>query len=761
VNFELFNRLEQQTYDWRVGAAQHFPHSAATNLGFVFISDESIRALSRGLLGQRYGLLWPRHVYGRLVRELSAQGARVVAFDVLLPERRYDHAPVLVSKTRSPEVLEFLTTLHPEESPTTIQQQDGSYILVDSDDFLAWQLKRAGMAVLAAEHNLLPHPLFADNAVAVGDISADRDADGVLRRAKAFRDYRQWHPVFQQAESEYGFDLSQARIEPGKIILSRSNGEEVKIEVDSDNYFELADFVGENIPPGVARRAKAFVTERVWHMGVVMAALELSLDLANATVDLEQRRILFHGPNGLERILPVDQGGYFYINWELTTADRRLRQESIESLLTQDLARLQEKEEGLTNRWRNKLVVVGSSATGNNLTDRGATPLEKDTLLVSKHWNVANSLITGRFVRRTSLVIDCALIAMLGIVTALLTWQLRVFWAAGSVLLLALLYCGAALILFVQTRHWIPLVLPVVAAMLIQHGFLVSYRVVLEQQERRRLRSVFDKMLSPHVAKEVLKMDSLVLGGSRREITVCFADVRGFTELTDATHDEAARIVAERRLSGHAANAVFDERARDMLDTVNRYLSLVAEVVTQHDGTLDKYIGDCVMAYWGAPTPNPHHALHCVRAAINAQRAIHELNRQRTEENRRRQLESAKRIEEGLSPLPQLPVLALGAGINSGIAVAGLMGSEEHERSYTVFGREVNLASRLEAVAGRSRILVGENTFRELLRDDPALAAICVEQEPANLKGLHKPVRNFEVPWQTQTASDTVLSTPP
>ena len=183
------------------------------------------------------------------------------------------------------------------------------------------------------------------------------------------------------------------------------------------------------------------------------------------------------------------------------------------------------------------------------------------------------------------------------------------------------------------------------------------------------------------------------------------------------------------------------------LDTVNRYLSLVADIVKRHDGTLDKYIGDCVMSYWGAPAPDAQHARHCVHAAIDAQRAIQELNTERTAENERRERENQDRARNGLPLLPLLPPLSLGSGINSGVAIAGLMGSEKHERSYTVFGREVNLASRLEGVSGHGRIVISEATYQHLRRDDPELAATCRELAPEKVKGFRAPVKIYEVPW--------------
>jgi adenylate cyclase len=95
-----------------------------------------------------------------------------------------------------------------------------------------------------------------------------------------------------------------------------------------------------------------------------------------------------------------------------------------------------------------------------------------------------------------------------------------------------------------------------------------------------------------------------------------------------------------------------------------------------------------------------------------------------------------------------LPILSLGGGINTGVVDVGLMGSEKHQYNYTIFGREVNLASRLESVSGSARIIIGETTYRQLLRDDPALAATCIELPPVKVKGFQDAIKNYEVPWQ-------------
>jgi adenylate cyclase len=317
---------------------------------------------------------------------------------------------------------------------------------------------------------------------------------------------------------------------------------------------------------------------------------------------------------------------------------------------------------------------------------------------------------------------------------------------------------AAAVSTYIYSRYWLAVVLPVLGALLIQYVCQITWRVVFEQAERRRVKSVFSTMVSPKIVHELLRADTLALGGVRREITVLFADVRGFTDLTDGSQERVAEFVRVEQLSGSAAEAAFDEQARETLATVNLYLGIIATTVIQHDGTLDKFIGDCVMAFWGAPTPNPDHAVFCVQAAIEAQRAVYELNRRRRTDNQERLKENVGRLAGGLAPRPMLPILFFGIGINTGVATVGLMGSAAHavvrQGSYTVFGREVNLASRIEGLSGRGRICISQSTYEHLQRGAPALAAACVALAPANVKGIRSAVEVYEVPWRETGSPD-------
>ena len=719
LNPAFLDELECRTYDWRVRAAQTVFGPTAPNLAFVSMEDSSISAIRHGLLGRHpYGLYWPRHIYGRLVEELSAEGANCIAFDILFGELRPDHAPVVMA--------------------------DG-FSTIESDDYFALRMHEAGNVVLASTPLVTPPDLFTTNCLTVGDITTEKDTDGVLRRVKTFN--LKWNPAFKTAARQYGFDLDQAVIKPDRIILRAKTNSDVVVPLDKDGNFDLTDFVGDQIPAGWKRYNKPY--ERVWDMGIVVGARQLGLDLNGAEIDLPHGRIRLEGPEGIERTLPVDDKGYFYIDWRITPESTNLLRAPIENLLVQDIARLQSETNSLRNYFRGKLVFVGSAAQGNDLTDRGATPLQNDTLLVSKHWNVANSIITGNFIRRASLPNEILIIGILGVLTAFLTWELGAIAASLSVGVLMATYCFLTFLIFGHVRLWLPVVYPVGGAVLILHGTLLLHLVVFEQQDKRRVKSIFSKLVSPKIVNELLEAKKISLR-SHREVTIFFADIRGFTAFADEAQAQIVKFIREHPMDAAVAEKHIEESARETLETVNLYLTTVAEAVISHDGTLDKYIGDCVMAFWNAPTTIEKHTLACVLAAIDAQRAIHKLNEQRLAQNPAREIENRAMVAAGLPPKPMYVALHLGTGINAGLVTSGLMGSDQHGFNYTVFGREVNLASRLEGVSGSGRIIISEATYFNLQRQAPEMAAICQELAAEKIKGFRDAIRIFEVPWRNK-----------
>ena len=187
-NISSLRKFENMTFDGRVRLASRLagPHpNLATNLGLVEITDDTVDIVSDGSLGYSAGLLWPRSVYARALQELSLQGAGMVGFDVDFDLRRPSDPPVIL---------------------------DGKTI--GSDEFFAATLRKTGNAILATEHHVVPLQLFQRNASDLGNIYAERDDDGVLRRDRPYEIYRIWNPLFKnQIALEWHLDLDNAKIQ--------------------------------------------------------------------------------------------------------------------------------------------------------------------------------------------------------------------------------------------------------------------------------------------------------------------------------------------------------------------------------------------------------------------------------------------------------------------------------------------------------------------------------------------------------------------
>ncbi len=740
----FFQQLELLTYDGRVKLTHKLDRKspAATNLAFVDINDYTIELVNSGLLGQQYGLYWPRHVYGKALQELAFDDAKAVAFDVIFAERRNDQFVDL-------------------KDPDTKEVQR-----VSSDWLFANDLRNSGIAILAADSEVMPHPMFATNASAVANITVDRDRDGVLRRDVPFKDYRDWDPIIRRFAAKNGYSINRTQVESNRLVFirplykinsARDEQTEVIIPTDDKGMVSATNLGLTPNPPDIPDKIVPFTNFRAWSLGIILAARQLKLNLDDTTI--EPHRIVLHGDNGVTRVIPLEADGSFYIQWSLGPNDERLTRESFGQVLYSRVLRDQGEtvSESWSKKFQNKLVIIGSTATGNDLADLGTTPLGKSTFLVSKHWNVANSIITGQFVTTLPQWLKLLLIAVMGGLASFITWRVtKPFYGLLFFLTVAVAYLAVACGLHLEQRIWVPIVLPVFFSGLVTTGVTLAYRVLVEQTERQRIKTVFSKVVSPVIVNELLKTEGVRVDGVRRRITVYFADVRGFTELTDTMQQTADNYILEHKLSAQDAETYLAEQARETLNTVSTYLSIIADTIKQRNGTFDKYIGDCVMAFWGAPISNPRHAVDCVMAAIDAQRGLASLNEGRKAENARRAEENIQRAAMNLPGLPMLPVLSMGSGINTGDAVVGEMGSAE-QTNYMVFGREVNLASRLEGVSGHGRIIIGESTYLDLKQFEPTLASTCIELPPKEVKGFRTAVKIYEVPWKLPGSADTTM----
>jgi len=348
--------------------------------------------------------------------------------------------------------------------------------------------------------------------------------------------------------------------------------------------------------------------------------------------------------------------------------------------------------------FKDKIVMIGSSAQVEH--DTVVTPMSPTTLGPTLHLQAMAAAMNYEFLRPTPASTGLALVVAAGLAAwSLVAFLRRPLLCLGTLVLIAIAYLGAARLCYDGTGLLL-LTVPVLLALVLSGSFSLGFEYALEWRERLRTRRTLERYVSKNLVKEVLENpDSYYssLRGVRVPATVLFSDLIGFTTLSEKADPEA------------------------LVSQLNEYLSRMTSVVFGNGGTLDKFIGDAIMAVWGNVRSfgMAQDAKNCVRAALAMRRELRQLNQKWREEGRMG--------------------LGMGIGINQGEVVVGNIGS--HERmDPTVIGDSVNLASRLE---GLTRIygvdiLVGASAA-ELARDEVHLRTVARVQ----VKGKSKPVDVF------------------
>jgi adenylate cyclase len=308
--------------------------------------------------------------------------------------------------------------------------------------------------------------------------------------------------------------------------------------------------------------------------------------------------------------------------------------------------------------FEDRLVLLGS---GFHAEERFRSPFydERDegghihgwTYGVEVHAHALENLLSGRHPRPAGTPTTLVLILGLALIAALLTFGRGVAWGAGAGAVLVILLIGGAWQVFASTQLHLPLIAPVLAVAISLLGS-TSYISVVEGRKKREIQGMFGKYVSPALVDQLVSDPSrLKLGGEKRTISILFSDLAGFTSLSESMDPE--RLVA----------------------VLNEYLEEMAGIVQEEQGTLDKYIGDAVMAFYGAPVALQDHAVRACRSALRMQRRLGELN--------------AAWQGSGL------PLLHMRIGVNTGTPVVGNIGGQKRF-DYTALGDAVNLAARLE-----------------------------------------------------------------
>ncbi len=340
---------------------------------------------------------------------------------------------------------------------------------------------------------------------------------------------------------------------------------------------------------------------------------------------------------------------------------------------------------------KNKLVLVGAFSRG-MADDMYQSPLSS-MFGIEVIANTINTAIMNDFITSLPKIVYYLILFIMGLLVVFLGNSKNIVRGYLYSFVLILIYVVVAVLLFINFS--IALQIPsIIIISVLSLGAVFVFRILTEEKQKKQIKGIFSKYVNSSVVDQLI-MNPPKLGGEDRDLTVQFSDIRGFTTLSEALS------------------------AQELVRVLNNYLTAMTDIIMENDGTLDKYIGDAIMCFWGAPITNPSNAEVACRAAIL-------------------QLDKLKEIN---SVMPKEHQLNIGIGLNSGNMTVGNMGSEGR-MNYTVMGDNVNLASRLEGINKYygTNIIISEFTY-EKVKDN----FFCREVDEIKVKGKHKPVKIYEL----------------
>ena len=395
-------------------------------------------------------------------------------------------------------------------------------------------------------------------------------------------------------------------------------------------------------------------------------------------------------------IIPTNPDGSVWIHYP---------EVSVDSISVSDII----KQKYPKDFFKDKILIVGTSAPG--LFDLRSTPLKNNVPGVKIIADLTDQILSGSFLQRPDWIFGLELFT--GFTLAILITIFIQFLGPIGGLSVFLIGNGISIFgSFYIFENYLFLIDPIspLVICLISYLVITFFNFLFTELERRKVRNAFSQYMSPVMVEKLAQSNkSLKLGGERREMTFLFSDIRGFTAISEKYKDDPESLTV----------------------LINSILTVLSDEVLDQDGTIDKYMGDCIMAFWNAPSEDPFHREKSIEAAFKMSEALNKLN-----ENLDRKGENK---------------LSIGIGINSGECIVGNMGSEKRF-DYTVLGDAVNLASRLEGQSGNygMQIILGEETIKKISKDE----YFQFELDLISVKGKSEPTSIFTVfkSWTAEVA---------
>ncbi len=643
MKFPFFHFMELKALDLRFIARGE--RSPGVETVIAAIDEKSVTEIGRWP--------WTRTTIAQLIETLNEYGARSIGFDVVFAEP--DDNASLKELNALSEKIDDMGLKEPGLSKYIDEQKEQA----DTDLILARAIEKAG--------NVTMGYFFYTSEQEARHLTEED-----IKRSEEYI-----------SESKYGIVRMRGKVDEYPMIKAYAAAPNIKIltdaaeisgffnafpDIDGTNrWFPLAIQLGENYYPPLS-----------------LALLQQYLDWPMVSLKMAE-----YGVEGIkigDIEIPTDESGRILVNF-LGPIDT-FPIYSIADILNNRLD---------PSLFKDKIVLIGATATG--IFDLRVTPFSTVYPGVGIHATVIDNILHQNFIRRPgwTALIDVFVIILMGLLMGLIISRMR----AVRGLLIGLILVAAWFVInrfiFSSYNLWLNIVYPLFTIFAVYVGITI-FKYITEEREKKKIKGAFQYYLTASVINEMLKDPSkLKLGGDKKDLSVLFSDIRGFTTVSEKLTPE------------------------ELVHLLNEYLTAMTDLVFKYDGLLDKYMGDAIMAVYGAPLDQPDHAKRACLTALGMMAELQKLQKKWTDEGR--------------------PALDIGIGINSGDMVVGNMGSEMRF-DYTVMGDSVNLGARLEGINKQygTNIVVSEFTY-ERVKD----TLFCRELDSVRVKGKILPVKIYEL----------------
>ncbi|MDX1489771.1 MAG: adenylate/guanylate cyclase domain-containing protein [Pseudohongiellaceae bacterium] len=681
----LISRLDNLIYDQRLNIMPKPERNMNFNIVVVDIDEKSLQAEGHWP--------WDRFKIGRLIETLDKYGALVTGFDINFPEAQRNAVDDVLSRLGDEQI-----------SAEAAQQLRAVQDALDANEYMAQAIANTAMDVALAisfnpvedvQYGMLPDPIVGIDEEIIDSLTLHN-----------MRGFSANIPVLQEATERFG-------------VMSAGTMNQMPDEDGVVRRVPLVVRYGGALYPTLSlEMVRLFYYEDYFEL------------LTESIGNIERVSGIRIGPSGTRYNIATDERAQVivpYVGSSWLSGEGKYPYVSATDVLNERVD---------PSVFENALVLVGTTSTG--MFDLRSTPVGAVYPGVEVHANMLNAILdtlevpevdSGSQTDNASVLSGLSrenaprfpykpsweqfaiftTILSLGLILSVLMPFLGPLWLSltGISFLVAAVWSNFMLWSVYKLDISLTLLLMLIVLLTVAN---MAYGFLSERMSRETIKGMFDQYVPPaHIDAMLENPDSYSFDGESRELSVLFSDIRDFTTISESLS------------------------ATELKTLLNEFFTPVTGIIFDHQGTIDKYVGDMVMAFWGAPLDDPEHRVHAVSAALEMLDKVEELK--------------AQFAEKGF------PEVNIGVGINTGLMNVGDMGSV-YRRSYTVLGDAVNLGSRLEGLTKfyGIKLLIGENTEKELS------GYVCRLIDKVKVKGKDTAIKAYEPLCRESEASEELLA---